>query len=394
MDVSELSTVGSGGLRHRHPTVPRSPARAGRGSARRGRATVIALAFATVLGLAVSSGHARAATVIPAFGGTEISLDTTAAGGSGVYRPLSIIAVDEVAPEDFLPGQTDAMLVLRAPAGFEFKPGAGVAFSGGGDLTALSLVSVTVIAVTLRLSTGAAATDFDFIEISGLEVRPDNTTPTVGQIYVPATGESTAVIAGVVATDAADGAPGAASGFGLLSSVAGTAPLLTVPGPLSVVAEAATGTPNPDQLGHVTAFLASATAIDSLDGSRVPVSNNAPPFFPLGITAVTFTATDARGVTASATSSVLVVTPGAAIDRLDEAVVALGLEARLEFVLRDKLREARREYDRGRPGAAIKRLSEFMTRVEVETGRGIAEADAASLEVEAQAIVDALRLSL
>jgi len=47
------------------------------------------------------------------------------------------------------------------------------------------------------------------------------------------------------------------------------------------------------------------TAVDLVDGN-VPVSNNAPATFPLGITTVTWTATDAAGNTATATQNIVV----------------------------------------------------------------------------------------
>ncbi len=52
--------------------------------------------------------------------------------------------------------------------------------------------------------------------------------------------------------------------------------------------------------------LGSATAIDLVDGV-VSVTNNAPVTFPVGITTVTYTATDATGNTATATQTVTVV---------------------------------------------------------------------------------------
>ena len=56
----------------------------------------------------------------------------------------------------------------------------------------------------------------------------------------------------------------------------------------------------------IQAFLGSATAIDDIDGPLTP-TNDAPGTFPLGVTPVTFSATDEAGNTGMATSSLTVV---------------------------------------------------------------------------------------
>jgi len=56
---------------------------------------------------------------------------------------------------------------------------------------------------------------------------------------------------------------------------------------------------------QMTVNLGVVTANDLVDGT-VPVSNNAPATFPLGITTVTWTATDAAGNTAAATQNIVV----------------------------------------------------------------------------------------
>jgi hypothetical protein len=83
-----------------------------------------------------------------------------------------------------------------------------------------------------------------------------------------------------------------------------TAPGLVAPAPVIV---SSIGDPVPASHAAVIAFLASATASD-LVTLQPSVTNDAPAFFPLGATQVTFTASDAAGNTTSATSSVTVVT--------------------------------------------------------------------------------------
>ena len=60
-----------------------------------------------------------------------------------------------------------------------------------------------------------------------------------------------------------------------------------------------------DDANPIATFLASATAVDNVDGS-VSVSNDGLAVFPLGETLVTFSATDAAGNTGTATSTVTV----------------------------------------------------------------------------------------
>jgi len=81
-------------------------------------------------------------------------------------------------------------------------------------------------------------------------------------------------------------------------------PTVTAPAPITVAAINATGTPASN--ASIAAFLAAATATDNV-GVAGGVTNNAPVTFPLGITNVTFTATDAAGNTGTSSSTVTIV---------------------------------------------------------------------------------------
>jgi hypothetical protein len=180
-------------------------------------ATLAVAALAVALGVVPRSAHAT--LVVPGYNGSGILLDTTAApGGSGAYQPLSIISIDEEAEDDFAPGQAGATLILRAPAGFAFRPGGGATSGPFGDITALTL-TVTETEVTVTFDTDGSPDQFDFIEISGIEVRPTTDTPTTGWIHRPLTGGGSASLRELVATESADGAGG--TSFGQLVSVAG-----------------------------------------------------------------------------------------------------------------------------------------------------------------------------
>ncbi len=82
-----------------------------------------------------------------------------------------------------------------------------------------------------------------------------------------------------------------------------TPPVVTAPIDIYVSAVDINGTPASNSL--ITTFLAQVSAIDNIDGSLTP-TNNALTIFPIGITTVTFTATDAAGNIGTATATVTV----------------------------------------------------------------------------------------
>lgn len=80
------------------------------------------------------------------------------------------------------------------------------------------------------------------------------------------------------------------------------APVVTPPGNITVAAVDATGTTASDPA--IVAFLAGATAFDAVDGVIATVTNDAPVQFPLGVTTVTFSATDSSTNTGQVQSTV------------------------------------------------------------------------------------------
>jgi uncharacterized protein (UPF0147 family) len=81
------------------------------------------------------------------------------------------------------------------------------------------------------------------------------------------------------------------------------APVVTPPANITVAATDAAGTAN--TVAAITTFLNATTATDAVDGSR-PVSHNAPVTFPLGITTVTFSATDLSTNTGQAQATITI----------------------------------------------------------------------------------------
>ncbi len=81
-------------------------------------------------------------------------------------------------------------------------------------------------------------------------------------------------------------------------------PVATAPTNLTVSATATSGTAVTDSA--IAAFLMKATATDDVDGPIATVTHNAPATFPLGVTTVTFSATDKAVNTGSAQATVTV----------------------------------------------------------------------------------------
>lgn len=92
-----------------------------------------------------------------------------------------------------------------------------------------------------------------------------------------------------------------ASGSFVITVVDTTAPRLTAPTPVTLSASG----PLSRTSASVAAFLAAARAVDLVD-THVAVTSDAPAEFPLGTTVVKFTARDASGNTASASSSITI----------------------------------------------------------------------------------------
>lgn len=80
------------------------------------------------------------------------------------------------------------------------------------------------------------------------------------------------------------------------------APVVTPPAPITVAAVDATGTAASD--ATISAFLAGASAFDTVDGVIATINNDAPLQFSLGLTTVTFSATDSSSNTGQAQATV------------------------------------------------------------------------------------------
>ena len=112
-----------------------------------------------------------------------------------------------------------------------------------------------------------------------------------------------------------------------------TLPVLTVPSSITVAADSASGTP--DTNAAINALLVSATANDDVDGA-LTVTNDAPEIFPVGVTIVTFSATDAANNTGTATVSITVnPAPIVAITSPASGATVVGPDVEVSFSVQD-----------------------------------------------------------
>jgi len=120
----------------------------------------------------------------------------------------------------------------------------------------------------------------------------------------PASGSMFALGTTTVTCSAADATGNAAAdSFFDITVTDTTAPTLSLPAPIAVEGDTSGGA---DAAGAaLAAFLAGATATDTVDGTA-PVENDAPVVFPVGATDVTFTATDVAGNPATGVVTVTV----------------------------------------------------------------------------------------
>jgi len=196
----------------------------------------LAYAFAFVSLFAISAS--ATVSITPASGGTNISADRAANASSPAWTSLGAIVITEGNKADFATSN-GVTLILKAPAGFEFNTSVipNITFTAGRDITNATVAVTNPAAMTITLKVGGTGS-IDQLTIgntNAIQIRPTVGAPVAtGQIFRPATGGGTAVIAGITTSTNADGSGG--SNFGSLSETIGTASKLafiTQPGSAS-----------------------------------------------------------------------------------------------------------------------------------------------------------------
>jgi hypothetical protein len=216
-------------------------------------------------------------SITPASGGTSISADTAATGGTGAWTSLGAISITELLSTDIAAGN-NVTLVLSCPVGFQFRTDVtpSISVSGLGNVQSASIAVTSSTNVTITLTVGSGLSVLNTINIgstSPLQVRPTVGTPLASgeHIFRPADNPGTANIAGV--TTSADGSTG--SNFGTLTEVAGatTRMFLTLPGETFTAGQGNSGTPTAQTAG--TAFnIARLSATDNFTNPATSYTGN------------------------------------------------------------------------------------------------------------------------
>ncbi|MDB6018143.1 MAG: hypothetical protein JWR19_2632 [Pedosphaera sp.] len=216
-------------------------------------------------GLVAQADFTDTINLTAASGGTAISADTAATGGSGAWTTLGAITLGEAANADFSAG-TNVTLILKAPSGFQFNTAStpSISFTATKDITAASVVVTDSSTLTITVTvTNTTHLDSLVIGSTGLQVRPTQAGPlfTGNHIYRPTTGGGTETITGV--TTSTDGSSG--SIFGNLTEVAGNFVKLQLlmPGETNApgTVSGKTGTPTAQTAG--TSFAVIVNAVDT-----------------------------------------------------------------------------------------------------------------------------------
>src|SRR5439155_1273838 len=129
--------------------------------------------------------------------------DNAANGATPAFTTLGNIVFTEQANNDF-PAQTSTTLILTAPAGWQFNPGAGSASSskisgGGNNEVNINSLSVTSSNVTVNLTiTGTG--QINSLTLSGIQVQATEggNVPGSGNIFRSAGNPGTATVTGIV----------------------------------------------------------------------------------------------------------------------------------------------------------------------------------------------------
>jgi hypothetical protein len=236
--------------------------------------------------------------------GTLASVDAIAAylnGASGLDNVDSSINISNNANSFFSPGVTTVTFSATDSSGNVGAASSEVTVS---DQTAPVITAPGTLTVAAVDATGTAASDAAIAAWIGSAFAADNfdIAVSVGSnapSQLPL-GNTTVTFS---ATDAA-GNPGTATA--VVTVVDQTAPVVTAPADTTVAAIDADGTAASNN--SVATVLAAASAVDNVStfDTGLTLTNDAPDVFPLGATVVTFSATDAMGLSHTASTTVMV----------------------------------------------------------------------------------------
>jgi hypothetical protein len=257
--------------------------------------------------LALSETSSRAPTVTaPA----SITVAATNAGGTATADPTITSFLNGANAFDEVDGVI-ATIINDAPAVFPLGTNT-VTFSATDNYgnTGTAQATVTVADQTAPVTTMLGLSSIT-LEVGSIFIDPGATaSDNVDGDLTPAIVSGGNVITGVAGLytltyDVSDTVGNAAAQMTRGVSVQDSgAPVVTPSTNITVVATDASGTAASDPA--IVAFLVGASAIDAVDGPIATITNDAPTQFPLGVTTVTFSATDGSSNTGQAQATVTV----------------------------------------------------------------------------------------
>ena len=238
---------------------------------------------------------------------TDPAIVAFLAAASATDTEDGVLSVSNDAPANFLLGTTTVTFTATDACGLVTTATSTVTINGGNAAPVLSLPApITVTAGLCSISVPATDSAITTFLNSATATDVEDGVLTVSN-DAPADFLIGSTVVTFSVTDSGDptGTPLTTTGTSTVTiDDPNLAPVLTAPAPITITVLAGT-TSVPVSDAAIVAFLAAASANDENDGV-LTVSNDAPASFPLGVTTVTFTATDSCGVVATSTATVTI----------------------------------------------------------------------------------------
>ena len=191
--------------------------------------------------------------------------------------------------------------------------------------------------------------------------------------FSPASGSLFPLGVTTVTGVAQDAAGNLASGTFTVTVVDTTPPAIVSPGNLVVDSTSAAGA--------IVTYSATATDIVS-SAVTVMSSHGSGSLFPIGVTTVTLTATDAAGNTSTTSFTITVLSPAQQLENLKDLVTSLPLSANEIAALMNKLEAATKSLEKGNESAAAGQLGAFVNQINALIQSGRLSAAAGQLAVD------------
>jgi hypothetical protein len=254
------------------------------------------------------------ASVTPATGGLDVSIDTTShAGGTGAWTNISGPTITETASGQIASG----VHTLTLPAGWEFNTAQNVTLtkSGGTSLT-LASGTITPSATALSFNVTATSTSGDAtLAFSGAQIRPTGRfAPSLGNLThtgAAISGVSTSTSFGVFSIDA--GAPVSADVETLADGLGTSTPIQNISAGATTTAYALTH----DQFGNFVANTPATWSLRSetggvVDGDLVASNDTESATFTGHVVGSAIIRAVVAGIATSTDSGIITVVPGLA----------------------------------------------------------------------------------